>query len=127
MQIAAIAGVVDDGGGGTAAVTLGAVSWSYFGNRWFPWLVIVAGQAPVAFVWAVFMPAFHRVEETLTIATVVKQLRSGKTFEKPPAKTPPAELPDTPDYELFDPPFGEGAYGKVWVVLPMPCSSGFRR
>jgi serine/threonine protein kinase len=25
-------------------------------------------------------------------------------------------LPDTPDYELFDPPFGEGAYGKVWVA-----------
>src|SRR5262249_14236555 len=26
------------------------------------------------------------------------------------------ELPDTPDYELFDPPFGKGAYGRVWVV-----------
>jgi serine/threonine protein kinase len=25
-------------------------------------------------------------------------------------------LPDAPDYELFDPPFGEGAYGKVWIV-----------
>jgi len=35
---------------------------------------------------------------------------------KPPPKTPAAELPDTPDYELFDPPFGEGAYGKVWIV-----------
>ncbi|HWC61448.1 MAG TPA: serine/threonine-protein kinase [Verrucomicrobiae bacterium] len=100
-------------------VTLGSVSWSYFGNHWFPWLVIAAGQVPVAFVWAVFMPAFHRVEETLTIATVVKQLRSGQTVQtgpKPPTKTPADELPDTPDYELFDPPFGEGAYGKVWVV-----------
>jgi CHASE2 domain-containing sensor protein len=97
-------------------VTLGSVSLSYFGNHWFPWLVIAAGQVPVAFAWAVFMPAFHRVEETLTIATVVKQLRSGKIVQKPPAKTPPAELPDTPDYELFDPPFGEGAYGKVWIV-----------
>jgi hypothetical protein len=25
-------------------------------------------------------------------------------------------VPDVPDYELVDPPFGEGAYGKVWVV-----------
>ena len=25
-------------------------------------------------------------------------------------------MPDAPDYELFDPPFGEGAYGKVWIV-----------
>lgn len=97
-------------------VGLGAVSWSYFGNHWFPWLVIAAGQVPVALVWAIFMPAFHRVEETLTIATVVKQLRSGQTQQKPPTRTPAEELPDAPDYELFDPPFGEGAYGKVWVV-----------
>ena len=65
------------------------------------------------------MPAFHRVEETLTIATMIKELRSAQTGQpapKPAPKTPAAELPDTPDYELFDPPFGEGAYGKVWVV-----------
>ena len=98
------------------SVTLGSVSWSYFGNHWFPWLVIAAGQVPVALGWAIFMPAFYRVEETLTIATVVKGLRSGQIKQKPPDKTPPDELPETPDYELFDPPFGEGAYGKVWIV-----------
>jgi CHASE2 domain-containing sensor protein len=105
--------------GVAVAVTLGSVSWSYFGNHWFPWLVIVLGQAPFALGWAVFMPAFHRVEETLTIATMIKEYRSaqtGKPVPKPSPKTPAAELPDTPDYELFDPPFGEGAYGKVWVV-----------
>jgi serine/threonine protein kinase len=26
------------------------------------------------------------------------------------------ELPDTPDYELLQPPFGKGAYGKVWLA-----------
>jgi CHASE2 domain-containing sensor protein len=25
-------------------------------------------------------------------------------------------LPDAPDYELFNPPFGEGAYGRVWLA-----------
>src|SRR6185437_3329908 len=99
------------------AVTLGSVSWSYFGNHWFPYLVIVIGQVPVALAWAIFMPAFHRVEETLTIATMIKELRSAQSGQpiapKPRTKTPAAELPDTPDYELFDPPFGEGAYGKV--------------
>jgi serine/threonine protein kinase len=25
-------------------------------------------------------------------------------------------FPDAPDYELFDPPFGEGAYGRVWLA-----------
>jgi CHASE2 domain-containing sensor protein len=102
--------------GVAVAVTLGSVSWSYFGHYWFPWMVIAAGQVPVALGWAILMPAFHRVEETLTIATLVKELRSGQTRQKPLPKTPPAELPETPDYELFDPPFGEGAYGKVWVV-----------
>lgn len=105
--------------GVSLAVALGCVSWSYYGNHWFPYLVIVFGQVPVALLWAIFMPAFHRVEETLTIATLIKEYRSaqgGKIIPKPPTKTPAAELPDTPDYELFDPPFGEGAYGKVWVV-----------
>ena len=25
-------------------------------------------------------------------------------------------MPDAPDYKLFNPPFGEGAYGKVWLA-----------
>jgi serine/threonine protein kinase/WD40 repeat protein len=27
-----------------------------------------------------------------------------------------ANRPDAPDYEIFDPPFGQGAYGKVWLT-----------
>src|SRR5213075_2401102 len=34
----------------------------------------------------------------------------------PGAVGPAPDLPDTPDYELFDPPFGSGAYGKVWLA-----------
>jgi serine/threonine protein kinase len=26
------------------------------------------------------------------------------------------DLPEAPDYEIFDPPFGQGAYGKVWLA-----------
>jgi CHASE2 domain-containing sensor protein len=94
-------------------VTLGSVSWSYFGNRWFPWLVIAGGEVPCALIWAIFMPAFHRVQETITVASLTKVPRP---VTKPIAKTPVDELPDAPDYELFDPPFGEGAYGKVWIA-----------
>jgi CHASE2 domain-containing sensor protein len=99
---------------GAGVVTLGAVSWSYFGNRWFPWLVIAAGQVPCALAWAIFMPAFYRVQDTITEASLAT--RSPRRGAKVPARTPVTELPDTPDYELFDPPFGEGAYGKVWIV-----------
>jgi len=94
-------------------VTLGSVSWSYFGNRWFPWLVIAGGQVPCALLWAIFMPAFHRVQDTITEASLVTKSPRRKPRLQ---KTPATELPETPDYELIDPPFGEGAYGKVWLV-----------
>ena len=80
-----------------AGVTLASVSLSYFTNYWFPWLVIVGGQLPCAFVWA--------------LAT--KFRRSFATTSRPLENEP---LPDIPDYELFHPPFGQGAYGKVWLV-----------
>lgn len=104
LSVAAIVGL---------AVTLGSVSWSYFGNHWFPWLVIAGGQVPCGLIWAIFMPAFYRVQDTITVASLTS---ASPRPSKRPRKTPAAELPDAPDYELFDPPFGEGAYGKVWVV-----------
>ncbi len=95
-------------------VVLVGVSWSYYGRHWFPWLVIAGGQVPFALGWAIFMPAFRRVQDTITDGTAVTRMpRSEKGVLE---KTPAAELPETPDYELFDPPFGRGAYGRVWVV-----------
>ena len=105
LFVAAVAAVI---------ISLGSVSWSYFGNHWFPWLVIAGGQIPFALGWAIFMPAFHRVQDTITEASLVT--KSPRRTANVPRKTPTTELPDAPDYEIFDPPFGEGAYGKVWIV-----------
>ena len=79
------------------ALALGAVSWSYFTNYWFPWLTIAGGQVPCALAWALAM-AKPRVRAAGLKAAAVD------------------ELPDAPGYELFDTPFGEGAYGKVWLA-----------
>ena len=79
------------------AVALGAVSWSYFTNYWFPWLTIAGGQVPCALAWALVM-ARPRV-----------RVGEGKAAEA-------EELPDAPGYKLFNTPFGEGAYGKVWLA-----------
>jgi len=76
-------------------VSLAAVSASYFTNYWFPWLIVAGGQAPVALAWA----------------GAVK-LRRAPRIEAP-AEEP---LPRTPGYELFQPPFGKGAYGNVWLA-----------
>jgi len=85
--------------GFSLVVAIGAVSWSYFTNYWFPWLVIAGGQAPCALVWALAAQKLR-----------VPQKRGASILG------PLEALPDTPDYELLNPPFGQGAYGKVWLA-----------
>jgi CHASE2 domain-containing sensor protein len=76
-----------------AFVTAAAIGESFFSNYWFPWLVIVGGQLPIALVWAIAM-------------TPLRFSAAGEA-EKPPK---------IPGYKLFRPPFGEGSYGKVWLA-----------
>ena len=66
-------------------VTLAFVSWSYFSNHWFPWLVIAGGQVPCALAcsWAC-----HRRPVTVSVERF-------------------------PGYTIVGEPFGEGTYGKV--------------
>jgi CHASE2 domain-containing sensor protein len=75
------------------AVAVGAVLWSYFTNYWFPWMVIAGGQVPLALAWAVVVK--------------IRRTAEAGAIEKPPK---------IPGYKLFHPPFGEGAYGKVWLA-----------
>ena len=77
------------------AGSLSAISMSYFTNYWFPWLIIVGGQVPCALGWTLAIN-FRRAPQTAATAA-----------------TEP--VPDTPGYELVR-PFGEGAYGKVWLA-----------
>jgi len=78
-------------------IALGAVSWSHFTNYWFPWLVIAGGQLPCALVWALAMQRIRATDAQVTVGSA-------------------HELPETPDYDLLNPPFGQGAYGKVWLA-----------
>ncbi|HEX3628305.1 MAG TPA: CHASE2 domain-containing protein [Verrucomicrobiae bacterium] len=81
--------------GVAVAVSLAAVSWSYFTNYWFPWLIISGGQIPCALAWAGFVK--------------LREARRVETEKEEP-------LPETPGFELFQPPFGKGAYGNVWLA-----------
>jgi CHASE2 domain-containing sensor protein len=87
-------------------VAFGAISWSYFTNYWFPWLVIVGGQVPCALAWALAVKIRHALKKKMVSVSL--------SF--PRATVPVEEIPDAPDYKLFNPPFGEGAYGKVWLA-----------
>jgi CHASE2 domain-containing sensor protein len=72
----------------STAVMLAFVSWSYVTNYWFPWLVIAGGQVPCALAWA-----------------WVCRTQSFAVFQE-----------RFPGYATVGTPFGEGAYGKVWLV-----------
>jgi CHASE2 domain-containing sensor protein len=86
----AVAGVV------FFAVALSAVWLSFYTDFWYPWLIIAGGQLPCALAWA---------------------LATGSRRVPDLGKTAVMEiLPDTPGYEIFQPPFAEGAYGKVWLA-----------
>jgi len=87
-------------------VAFGAITASYFTNYWFPWLVIAGGQVPCALACAMAV----RMPQLLERRTVSVAL----SFPRPVAAV--VDVPDAPDYKLFNPPFGEGAYGKVWLA-----------
>ena len=90
--------------GAALALGVGAVWLSYATNYWFPWLVVVGGQVPCALMWALVKPAGLRASSADAARAVAAT--TGRSIE----------LPETPDYELVDPPFGHGAYGKVWLA-----------
>jgi CHASE2 domain-containing sensor protein len=86
-------------------VMLGAVSFSYFTNCWFPWLVIVGGQVPCALAWALVVSKIGLSSKSLVPS-------QGVHAQAAVAE----ELPDIPGYKLLPSPFGRGAYGRVWLA-----------
>jgi CHASE2 domain-containing sensor protein len=78
------------------AIALASISFSYFTNYWFPWVVICGGQVPCALAWALGTSKAFRGAETKAAAA--------------------EEPPEIPGHELIHPPFGRGAYGKVWLA-----------
>ena len=82
-------------------VTFGAISWSYFTNYWFPWLVIVGGQVPCALAWALVIRLRHALEKRTVLVSLSFPLRH---FHRSCRMLP---------ITIFSAPFGEGAYGKV--------------
>jgi len=102
-------------------VMIGAVLVSYYDNTWFPWLIFSGGQAPCALAWAmvarkISRPAGLRAKTVVVSEDMLVTAPTMSSANVLGAVGPAPDLPDTPDYELFDPPFGSGAYGKVWLA-----------
>jgi CHASE2 domain-containing sensor protein len=88
---------------GVAAI-LGCASIAYYTNIWFPWLFISAVQVPVAFAWSLGVSWIYPIHKS-PAAEGAGQTVLGT-----------GQVPDAPDYEIIQPAFAEGAYGKVWLV-----------
>ena len=83
------------GAGAFVMISLAAIMFSYHTNYWFPWMIIAGGQLPCALAWSL---AIH-----------VRRARI-------PVPTADEPLPETPGYDLVQPPFAEGSYGKLWLA-----------
>lgn len=103
------------GSGVFLGLMLGAASLSYCTNYWFPWLIIAGGQLPCALGWSVLAP---RIRQPPPLTDQPIPPASKTIVLKFPDAPPVAALdcPDTPDYELFQPPVGSGAFGTVWLA-----------
>ena len=99
------------GAAGALFVALGAMSLSHFTNYWFPWLIVSGGQVPCALAWTLGSWTLQRIRSREPVVIFRPSPRSGA------AGALFLERPNTPGYQLFDPPFGQGTYGKVWVAL----------
>lgn len=96
------------------ALTVAGVSLSQVTHYWFPWLVVVGGQIPLALVCA--LTAALTAPKPAEAGTSLPGPQSGGALASADDPTIVADLPDAPDYEVLHPPFGEGAYGKVWLA-----------
>ena len=81
-------------------------------NYWFPWLVVAGGQVPCALAWALLGATVSSSASERT--TIVSPITLGP--ESAGYQGARSTLPGVTDYEIFDPPFGEGAYGRVWLA-----------
>jgi hypothetical protein len=98
---------------GAALIALiAAVCLSYYTKYWFPWLVISGGQVPLALFVAVVTRERGPLPPTRTIVIHA----STKDIHPVPAGVSGDYVLDVPDYELIQPPFGKGAYGRVWLA-----------
>jgi CHASE2 domain-containing sensor protein len=90
--------------------TIAAVTWTHATNFWFPWLVVVGGQVPCALVWA----WVTRPRKEMSMQELLESPWLTPIAEAEPALD--AAVVDTPDYEVINPPFGQGSFGKVWLA-----------
>lgn len=102
------------------AVAAACLAWQW--HLWFPWLIVVAVQIPVAVGWSVLTratqgPREAEVGQALVVAPAAVD-PSPAVEAGPPSKAADSSLrphPPVPDHVLLR-CIGKGAYGDVWLA-----------
>jgi CHASE2 domain-containing sensor protein len=89
--------------------SIAGIELSQVTNYWFPWLMVVGAQVPCALAATILVPL--RIEEKTPKVEPAARPKQTIVLSFPEEKPP-----DAPDYELLQPPIGEGGFGKVWIV-----------
>jgi CHASE2 domain-containing sensor protein len=89
-----IAGAIATAVASVIALVCFSIGLSAFTNYWFPVLIIVVGQVPVA----------------LLCSVIVARASTEPTRQRA------EKAPRIPGYRIVEPPFGGGAYGSVWLA-----------
>ena len=96
-------------------MTVAAILVYHFSNIWFPWLVIVGGQIPLALAWGLIVNRRGTVAAQLTRTDVIGEVASSGS-DQMTTQLHIGGVPEITDYKLYDPPIGGGAYGTVWLA-----------
>jgi CHASE2 domain-containing sensor protein len=97
-----------------ALFAVAGIALSQITNYWFPWLITVAGQIPCALVWVMISPA--KLVQRIPVEEISTEKLPATSKKTIVLSFPEDKPPDAPDYELLQPPIGEGSFGKVWIV-----------
>jgi len=99
-------------GGATAAglgVTLAGVTLSHATNFWVPWLVVAGGQLPCALIYAwITWPRGQWTIEDIVDAIPPEPRNAEAVLDE--------AVREIVDYDVMEPAFAHGAFGKVWVA-----------
>jgi CHASE2 domain-containing sensor protein len=83
-------------------------------SYWFPWLIVVGAQIPAGIAAVV---VFRRLGWSVRQSSLLTSNGVTGANDLPLGVAgPQTDLPDAPGYDLVQPAFGIGGYGKVWLA-----------
>jgi CHASE2 domain-containing sensor protein/class 3 adenylate cyclase len=96
-------------------ISAGLAAQVWMTRIWFPWLILSAGQLPIALIMALSLRPRLRQSDEPASQVEKSPLYTGRIGTSGSAPESRAERPAIPDHEALR-CIGQGAYGEVWLA-----------